>query len=85
MMLPQIGREIPVWQDVWIFNSWLVVSSALEWAFIAFFVEFAIRRIFLRFGWGMTSDGANAWKVSGENISGVHGIRRTPVLQTAFG
>jgi hypothetical protein len=45
MMLPQIGREIPVWQDVWIFNSWLVVSSALEWAFIAFFVEFAIRRI----------------------------------------
>jgi hypothetical protein len=43
-MLPHIGREIPVWQ-VWIFSSWLVANSALEWALIAFVVEFAIRRI----------------------------------------
>jgi hypothetical protein len=44
MMIPQIGREVPVWQDFWIFNSWLVLSSAVEWALAAFVVQSAIRR-----------------------------------------
>jgi len=45
MMLPQIGREIPVWQDVWIFYSWLVVSSALQWALVGFLVQTAVKRL----------------------------------------
>jgi len=45
MMLPQIGREIPLWQDVWIFNSWLVVTSGIEWALVAFVIQFAIRKL----------------------------------------
>jgi hypothetical protein len=45
MMIPQIGREIPAWQDFWIFNSWLVLTSALEWALVAFVVQFAIRKL----------------------------------------
>ena len=45
MMLPQIGREIPLWQDVWIFNSWLVLTSGIEWALIGFVVQFAIRKL----------------------------------------
>jgi hypothetical protein len=44
MMLPQIGREMPVWQDFWVFNSWLVLTSAVEWALVVFVVQFAIRR-----------------------------------------
>ena len=45
LMLPQIGREIPLWQDVWIFNSWLVLTSAIEWALVGFVIQFAIRKL----------------------------------------
>jgi hypothetical protein len=45
VMLPQIGREIPLWQDVWIFNSWLVLTSAIEWALVGFVIQFAIRKL----------------------------------------
>jgi len=45
MMIPQIGREIPAWQDFWILNSWLILTSALEWALVAFVVQFAIRKL----------------------------------------
>ncbi|MGA9303781.1 MAG: hypothetical protein WBW31_00115 [Candidatus Sulfotelmatobacter sp.] len=44
MMIPSIGREIPVWQDVWIFNSWLILTSGVEWALIASSIRLAVRR-----------------------------------------
>lgn len=48
LMLPQIGKEMPVWQDLWIFYSWLVVSSSLEWAFLAGFVQFVVCKVSAR-------------------------------------
>ena len=45
MMIPGIGREIPVWQDVWIFNSWLVLTSGIEWGLIALGIRGVIRRL----------------------------------------
>jgi hypothetical protein len=44
MMLPSIGREI-AWPDIWIFNSWLVVSSGIQWALVALGVQVAIRKL----------------------------------------
>jgi len=50
IMLPQIGQEIPVWQDIWIFYSWLVISSALQWAFVASLVQTAFGKLKLKRG-----------------------------------
>ena len=43
MMLPNVGREVTIW-DGWILNSWLVVTGMIEFAALGCLLRFAIRR-----------------------------------------
>ena len=43
MMLPNVGREITVW-DGWILDCWLVLTGAIEFAVLGLLLRFAIRR-----------------------------------------
>jgi hypothetical protein len=43
MMLPNIGREITVW-DGWILNCWLILTCAIEFAVLGFLLRFVIRQ-----------------------------------------
>ena len=43
MMFPTLGRE-PTRQDAWVLNSWLVLTSGIEFLLLGFLIRFAIVR-----------------------------------------
>ena len=47
MMLPEVGREVTLW-DVWILNAWLVVTGGIEFALLGLLLRFVIRRFSTR-------------------------------------
>src|SRR5262249_39225957 len=67
---------IPVWQDIWIFHSWLVIYCALQWALVAFLVHS---------GTQVEASGALTGAVwINQNLAGLAGLQSLHTMRKIF-